>query len=117
MKNKGFSHAIELAIAIAAFFIIISAITPPETKLYDEIIISQKMHDILLVWAKENLTNEKEMQSDFEFLFQGKNGEIEINNKKIQIQKNQPNKKKFSEEIKYFDNNSSMIKIRLVVFN
>ncbi|MFH1588416.1 MAG: hypothetical protein ABIA76_03710 [Candidatus Diapherotrites archaeon] len=121
MKNKG-QVSIEWIVSFL-FVLIIALSIPSQGKVsFENGILAQKMHDLLIVWAEEKQNSLNEMQKDFELFF-GKGKaviEAESNGIKEKIELNhemQEMKEKIIEEIIYYDSRKARQKITLTVFH
>ncbi len=117
MNEKGFYILFDLVLSAIALIAFLSLVQANPTDGYSDLVLSQKSHDLLTVWAKERNFDLKEMKTDFELVFSGKSGAIEVGGKKILIGKNKDAKKAFVEETVFLDDALNESRIRLVVFD
>ena len=76
------------------------------------------MHDLLLIWSKQRNFSENTLKSDFEFVFPNKSGLIEVEGKKIEINKLViKNRKKIVEKINYIGEDFEYKKLILIYNN
>lgn len=93
------------------------AVQPSSSDSYNDLVLSQKMHDVLLVWQKEKNFSLNELKADFEFVFPLKSGRIEIENAFVDIGLQKNFQKNFTEEISVIDDEFTEKKIKLTVFD
>lgn len=117
-SKKGFFYfTLDCIIASMIVFSFISTLQTTHSQQFQEIIITQKMHDLLTVWAKQKTTNINELESDFLFVFKTHSGVIELDGQKKQIKKQKQNQQVFSEETLIIDTDFKLKKLRLTVFD
>ena len=83
--NRGFYLSME---AIISLIILVSVLALPfvsDRNNLDSLYIFQQENDLLKIWAMDGEFNTGEMISDFEFLFSGKSGVLEIGDSRIEI--------------------------------
>ena len=86
-NDRGFYLLVDILLSIIFVFALVLLVQPQAKEGYQELLLSQKAHDLLIVWQKSNELSLKEMQSDFEFFLNGKSGEIELDGETIKIGK------------------------------
>ena len=118
MKNDGLYFSLEAALSLALIMVIFLAPAQQTDNSQKEVLTQQKMHDLLIVWAKQRDFSKQELASDFEFVFQNKNGTIEANENIFEVQKQlRPARNKITETINYVGDDLQFKQIRLTVFD
>src|SRR3989338_9142456 len=104
MNRNGFYFSLEAALTLALIALILIS---PKQKMESDastILLQQKMHDFLLVSAKQRSFSMQELKSNFEFVFPDKNGKIEIGSEIIEIEtKHYSGNSKIVETINFVD--------------
>jgi uncharacterized protein (UPF0333 family) len=119
--NKG-QVSIEWIVSFLFVLLVAFSVSMNEKTSFEEEVIAQKMHDLLIVWASEKENSIQEMQKDFEFFFGKRNALIEIENEKgkkekIELGFEANEKEKIIEEISYYNDKTTKQKITLTVFH
>ena len=118
MKHTGFSFLFDASIALVLLTVLFLVAQQKVETGADELILSQKMHDLLIIWAKERNFSREELDSDFEFVFPVHAGIIEVQGEKIELKKpGEKNKKKIVESINFVGEDFQLKKITLTVFD
>lgn len=107
--------SLEAAISLLALAIIVisaSGFTSQESMI--EIIILQKENDLLKVWAKQGIPEEKKVVQDFLFVFPEQSGKIIVNGKEVWI--GEEKEQAISSRIVFFSPNLEKTEITLIVF-
>ncbi|MBI2598449.1 MAG: hypothetical protein HYW50_04605 [Candidatus Diapherotrites archaeon] len=117
MKTDGYYFSLEATIALFLILMITLALTTNTSTKTKDVLVLQKMHDLLLVWAKERDFSEQTLKQDFEFVFPAKGGLIEIDGKTVEIRKSTAKGRKISEEINYLGKELEYKKIVLTIFD
>jgi hypothetical protein len=113
-----------LAIAIEAIFALLLAATIASFPIQEnnnakveELLILQKENDLLKVWLQQQTLQEKELLSDFEFVFPNRTGTISVAGKKIEIKKNNTFFQKIISSSAFcLSENSELLELRIAVY-
>lgn len=118
MKNKGIYFSLETTITLSLIIMVLIAPVQKNSTDLEKLILTQKMHDLLLAWASEKNFSANEMKEDFEFAFGQKSAIIAAGEEKIEIRtQNKIFQEKIAETINVLDQNFEYKKISLTVFN
>ncbi len=118
MKNDGFYFSLDAALSLALITIIFLAPTQQADNSMKDLLLQQKMHDLLIVWARQRDFSKQELKSDFEFVFPNKSGAITANGQEIEVQTQfGQTRSKITETINYVGDDLRFKQIRLTIFD
>lgn len=118
MKNDGFYFSLEALITLSLILVVFLAPLQKTQTESKNLIVTQKMHDLLLMWVKQRNFSEKELKTDFEFVFPNNNGTISFDSNSMEIKNGGREAKEiFVESITYIGDDLNYGKITLTVFN
>jgi hypothetical protein len=114
VKCRGISPSIEAALSLLVLTAVILSTPNAESPGLQDLLILQKEHDLMRIWAREGIPEINEMKSDFKFAFGNKGGKIEVNGRVVLI--GPESKEAISAQMDFFDWNLGKRKVVLTVF-
>lgn len=117
-KEKGYVFTLEALISLIILLCVVMAIPLNEEREEENILyITQLGHDLLKVWGREGKFEEGELKKDFERVFPSLKGEIELNGKKIKVNKDGKYKNKLVFDGFYLGEENELVEVRLIMFH
>jgi hypothetical protein len=114
VNYKGISPSLEAALSLLVLVAIILSTPSAESPGLQNLLILQKEHDLMRIWARGGLPEIEEMASDFKFAFGNRSGKINVNGRVVSI--GPESKEAISAQMDFFDWNLGRKKVVLTVF-
>lgn len=105
----------EAGFSLIAMAIVLAGIQAVEKESLSELLVMQKEHDLIKVWAKQEIPKEEDMEMDFIAAFPGSSGAIAVNGKKTLI--GEQKGKAITTSAKWLEKNLEETEISLTVLH
>ncbi len=114
MKCKAISPSLEAALSLLVLAAVILSTPSAESPGLQNLLILQKEHDLMRVWARNGIPGIGGMESDFRFAFGNNSGKIEVNGEAVSI--GPESKEAVSAQMEFFDSKLNRKRVTLTVF-
>ncbi len=114
MKNEGYCLSFEAIASLAVLSLLVSVPLHSKEPDFANLQILKKEHDLLILWASEQVSSLEEMEKDFVQAFPGKSGTVFLDKETRAIGK--PCREAVSAKGFFFDSSFRKREIGLVLF-
>lgn len=114
MKSNGISPSFEAALSLLVLAAVILSTPSAESPNLQNLLILQKEHDLMRVWARNGIPEIEEMELDFRFAFGNRSGKIEVDGQAVSI--GPESEEAVSAQMEFFDSRLNRKRITLTVF-